>query len=107
MIRDIINVTPKNDSTYDSDFIKRFTWSDDPEGSRGLLYVEFQEGGSYVYIDVPEKEYNEIKSLAYPADQHSGLTSGKYLKRVVIQKYDTKGQDYQKFEDLLDDHTGD
>lgn len=96
-----VDVTSANSDTYDSSHVAQFAWTDDPAGTRGLLFVEFQDGGEYVYKDVPESEFNELEGRA-DRDGSFSETTGQYLQRVIVSRYDEKEVDYERFDEVLD-----
>lgn len=96
-----VDVTSANADTYDSSHLSQFAWTDDPAGTRGLLFVEFQDGGEYVYKNVPRGEFDELERRSVRGNSVSE-TAGQYFQRAIVNVYDEKDVDYQKFEEVLD-----
>lgn len=101
-----IKLTEDEEETYDSSHVRQFAWTDDPAGTPGLLYVEFQDGGAYVYKGVPRDEYDALVDRAYeetqPMGDPAGQTTGEYLQRNIVKEYTEEDVEYNRFEDLLD-----
>lgn len=95
-----VDVTSANADTYDSSHLSQFAWTDDPAGTRGLLFVEFQDGGEYVYKNVPQSEFDELERRSVRGNSVSE-TTGQYFQRAIVNAYDEKDVDYQRFEDVL------
>ena len=96
-----VDVTENNPETYTSSHLSQFAWTDDPEGSAGLLFVEFQHGSSYIYVGAGEEYWSELRSRAHHPERYDE-TAGEYFTNVVKEHFSREGLDYVDFEDVLD-----
>lgn len=95
-----VDVTESNPDTYTSSNLSQFAWTPDPQGSEGLLYVEFQDGGQYVYVGAPRDTFLAMRERAYNPEDHEEST-GEFFHRHVVDQYRRRGEDYERFEDIL------
>lgn len=92
-----VDVTSANPETYNSSHIAQFAWENNPIGSNGILFVEFQESGEYIYMDVPQEIEEELEARATnPEDYEESV--GQYFNRAVVQRFHRRGMDYQRMQ---------
>lgn len=109
-MEEIIDLTSENPETYNSESIRRFTWWEDPQGPQGLLFVEFETSSSYVYYGVPKSIYIGMKELSERGLQdvvEEAQTTGEFFQQNVVSVYDTHHEDYNTFDELLENHESD
>jgi hypothetical protein len=96
-----ISVTERS-GNYTSSMLNRFAWSEDPQGTAGLLFVEFDSGDEYVYYGVPRNLYTELKERAeHPdADREDDSTVGEFFHREIRQEFD-KRDSYDAFDAII------
>lgn len=61
----LINVTPDEDKTYNSDSLKSFTWRKKEDYRYGQLIVMFQGSATKYLYDVPRKPFEEMAKRAF------------------------------------------
>lgn len=89
----VTNVTSTESQTYTSSMLSRFAWTPDPLGDNGFLHVEFQEGGQYVYFDVPEEIHMGLQNRSMcPEDFNESV--GEYFRENVRNEFNRKNEDY-------------
>jgi hypothetical protein len=96
-----IDVTENTDSTYTSSHLSQFAWSEDPEGSAGLLYVEFQGGNQYLYEGVNESYFRDMADRSFTPGVYSS-SAGQYFQSEIVDFFDERGIDYHTFDEMLD-----
>lgn len=88
------DVTSAEPSTYTSSSLARFAWNEDPFGDNGFLHVEFQEGGRYVYIGVPEELAEGLHKRAENPDDYEDSV-GEFFYSRVRNRFDRRGEEYK------------
>lgn len=91
--------TESNPDTYNSSSIARFAWEQTLMGEHGILHVEFQSGGQYIYLGVPQRLAEELKMRAYEPEKFSD-SLGQFFYKNVRNQFERKGQDYAKLSSL-------
>lgn len=114
-MKEIVNLSSEDSNTYESSVVERFTWCEDPQDTRGLLFVKYIQGDDYVYYDVPEDVYDSLARLSEQhmpplmegADKESEAklptTVGEYLNEFIVPVYDREGVYYDKIKNLIDE----
>lgn len=106
-MKEIVDLTTENEETYNSDSIRKFTWSEDPKDSQGLLFIEYVSDSAYVYYDVPESIYvtmRELSDRGLQSREFPDQTAGEFVQKSVVPVYDERGEDYDRLKDILEDH---
>lgn len=90
---DYTDLTSSDPETYESSSIARFAWENNPLGANGTLHVEFQNGGMYAYMNVPEELSQELNERSFNPDEYEDSV-GQFFYNNIRNEYKRKGQDY-------------
>ena len=87
------DLTSSNPETYTSSSLARFSWENNPLGSKGSLHIEFQSGEQYIYLNVPEEIAEELKERATNPNEYADSV-GQFFYNNIRNVFERRGKDY-------------